>query len=105
MSREFRESTQASRESHQKMLAEAEAALPGFLERAERRREAMGEQNVSGQLRRAIAEDGFRYGELAKLAGITPQELADFMTGDIALPSTVVDRLAEATHQKLVSAG
>jgi ribosome-binding protein aMBF1 (putative translation factor) len=102
--REFRKATPEERERLKQARAEADAELPDMLERAARRRQAMAEQNVSGQLRRAIAEDGWRYEELSAQAGITVAELADFMTGDVALPSTAVDRLAELVHQKLVTA-
>lgn len=94
----------SSAEELQRLRAAADAELPELLERAERRRRAMEEQSISGQLRRVIAEDGFRYQALAAAAGITAQEISDFVTGDIALPSTAVDRLAAEMHQKLVAA-
>jgi hypothetical protein len=94
----------SSAEELQRLRAAADAELPEFIERAERRRRAMEEQNVSGQLRRAIADDGFRFQALAAAAGVSTQEIADFMTGDIALPSTAVDLLAAEMHQKLVAA-
>lgn len=84
--------------------AEADAELREMLERAARRRAALAEQNVSGQLRRAIAASGSHYEALCAQSGITFDQLTDFMAGDAALTSRDVDRLAELVHQQRLAA-
>ena len=81
-----------------RLRAIADAERPETIAWARRCGEAMQEQSVSGQLRRAIAADGFRYEELAAVTGIPADDLSDFMAGDLVLTSTAVDRLAAEMH-------
>ncbi|HUQ68689.1 MAG TPA: hypothetical protein VM165_04150 [Planctomycetaceae bacterium] len=81
------------------------AEMPQLLERDRRRQIAMSDNSISGQLRRAISQSRLRYEPLALEAGVSFEELADFMAGDAPLPSTAIDRLAAVLHQTLVPAG
>jgi hypothetical protein len=76
------------------------AETPELLERARRRKAALDEMTISGQLRRAIRSSGLRYRDLCLASGLTREQLDDFMTGD-PVPATVVDALATALSYEL----
>jgi hypothetical protein len=79
-----------------------QAEMPALLEQDRRRHAALQENNISGQLRRVISGRRMRYEELARQAGISFEQLAEFMAGDAPLPSTAIDRLASLVHHQLV---
>ena len=89
-------------ERHKQQWAEAEAELPEFLARNERRARALQEQSVSGQLRRAIVAAAMHPVDLATAAAIPLPDLLDFMCGDAPLDTAAVDRLAAHLHCELV---
>lgn len=76
-----------------------QAELPELLERAERRRNALTEESISGQLRRAIA--GRHLKEMADVAGVDSVTLADWFAGDATLPSDAIDRIARKLNLTL----
>lgn len=75
------------------------AELPELLERATRRRLAIKEDSISGQLRRALA--GRQLKEIAKLAQVDVTIVADWFSGDASLPSNAIDRIAHELHLTL----
>ena len=75
-------------------VAEEEAARPDNLARLERRRAAMAEQSISGELRRAIAGCGLRLHDLARRSDVPAAALSDFMAGDAPLDTDQVSRIA-----------
>jgi hypothetical protein len=79
---------------------QVKAELPEIMERQRRKQVALREQSVSGQLRRAILETKLLYPDISELAGVTMQELDDFMTGE-PVSSKVFDRLAAAIKYEL----
>jgi len=87
------ESTPQQRAEWQKAVAEEEAARPANIARLERMDLAADEETLSGELRRAIRNARRPFSALAKEAGVTPQELLDFRSGDAPLPSDALDRL------------
>lgn len=68
----------------------------------ERIHEAKQEPSLSGQLRLAIHRSGRLPTQLAVEAGITTQQLGDFLSGDRNLRSDVLDRLTAAVGATLV---
>lgn len=103
--REVHISTPEEREQNRLRRERAIAEIPEFLARAERREQALREQSVSGQLRRAIAESRLPYQILSKQSGVELVALADFMTGDAPLDSAAFARLAAALGYELVPVG
>jgi hypothetical protein len=79
------------------------AELPDLIIREQRLREAAGESTFSGELRRAIHRGDRDLIDLAKLAGITPIQLSEFLTGERTLRSDVIDRLMAAVGCHLVA--
>ena len=80
------------------------AELPALLEQSERLHEAMQEETLSGQLRRAIHHSGRPLSRIAADAGITARQLTDFLTGGRTLRSDALDRLTAAVGAQLVVA-
>ncbi len=72
------------------------AELPDLQQRHQRMVEAKSEETVSGQLRRAIHGSGRLIREIATDAGITSEQLSDFLEGTRTLRSDVLDRVALA---------
>lgn len=68
----------------------------------ERIHEAKQEPSLCGQLRQAIHRSGRLPTQLAADAGITIQQLGDFLAGDRTLRSDVLDRLTAAVGASLV---
>jgi len=83
--------------------ADTQAEASQFLDRAAQLEIALQEPTVSGQLRLAIVASRLQYTDLARYAGISPQELADVMVGEAELNSTAFDRLAETLGCRLVA--
>lgn len=81
---------------------EAEAGIPEFLARNERRARALQEPGFSGQLRRAVVASGLHPHDLADATGIPLADLADFLCGDRPLDTAAVDRLTEQLQCALV---
>lgn len=106
MPREIRRSRRAATPEeiarHKQQWAEADAELPEFLARNQRRAKALQEPGFSGQLRRAVAASPLHPEHLAAAAGIPLQDLADFMCDDRPLDTAAVDRLAEQLRFTLV---
>ena len=89
--------------AYQKQVAQD---LPELREEARRvesqmRSSAMGEQTLSGQLRRAIAASGLDHRELAAQTGLSPRTLAEFLAGAAPLDSSAFDRLATFLKHEL----
>jgi hypothetical protein len=93
----------SSPEEMRRLRAQAEAERHETIAKSERCIEAMQEESISGQLRRAIAANGFRYSALEQATGIEAADISDFMSGDMELSSSRIDRLAAALHQQLVA--
>lgn len=72
------------------------AELPDLEERHEHIVEAKLEDTFSGHLRQAIHGSGRLVREVAADAGITSQQLGDFLEGVRTLRSDFLDRLAQA---------
>jgi DNA-binding phage protein len=72
------------------------AELPELTERHARMGEAKSENTFSGHLRQAIHRSGRLIREIAADAGITSEQLGDFLEGSHTLRSDVLDRLAQA---------
>ena len=89
-----------SAEEIDRIEEQVQADMPEMLERQGRKRIALQEQSVSGQLRRAIHESKLLYPQLSRLSGVSMQELDDFMTGEL-VSTKVFDRLAAAINYQL----
>lgn len=72
------------------------AELPDLEDRHERMVEAKSEDTFSGHLRQAIHASGRLVREVAADAGISSQQLCEFLEGARTLRSDVLDRLAQA---------
>ncbi|MGH7201445.1 MAG: helix-turn-helix domain-containing protein [Planctomycetaceae bacterium] len=96
-----RELTEDERSRLQQARAEVEREKPQIIERGRRIRQAVEEDTVSGQLRRAMAESELRTEELAEQVGIDRQSLADFMAGDSTLDSDTLSRIAALVGYEL----
>ena len=83
---------QQARLQRQRELIAAEQ--PQLQAKLERIHEARQEPSLSGQLRQAIHHSGRLISQIADDAGITLQQLSDFLTGDRTLRSDILDRLA-----------
>lgn len=85
--------------------AEIEAAvraeLPWLLERRQASDSAAQEDTVSGRLRHAVAAMRQPYEQVCQAAGISFEQLADFMAGG-QLASDALDRLATVARCDLV---
>ena len=77
--------------------------LPELKARESRMREAAEENTFSGELRRAIHGGGQDLIVLAKIAGVTPIQLSEFLTGERTLRSDVLDRIVAAVGGHLVA--
>jgi hypothetical protein len=70
------------------------AELPALIDRDRLRVEAAQEPTLSGELRRAVHASPLPLPTLAARAGLSPQTLDEFLTGERTLRSDVLDRLA-----------
>ena len=77
---------------------------PQLQAKLERIHEAQQEPSLCGQLRQAIHQSGRLITQLAAEAGITTQQLSDFLSGDRTLRSDLLDRLTAAVGASLVVA-
>ena len=80
------------------------AERPQLQAKLERIHEAKQEPSFCGQLRQAIHSSGRLITQLAAEAGITTQQLSDFLAGDRTLRSDVLDRLTAAVGASLIVA-
>src|SRR5581483_8100131 len=90
-------------EEIERIEQQVNAELPEILERQRRKQIAREEQSVSGELRRAVHDSNLRYPQIARLSGVSMEELDDFMTGEPVALKTF-ERLAAAMNCHLVSA-
>ena len=74
--------------------------LPDLIRRNQLADSAKKEKTLSGRLRRAVHEFPLSPMKIAEKAGITWDELDDFLTGEKTLQSDVMDRLAIAAKLK-----
>ena len=72
------------------------AEFSDAVQRSDRLREAAAENTVCGHLRRAIHQCRRPLDSIAADAGIDPELLCDWLSGDRTLRSDVLDRLAQA---------
>ena len=75
--------------------------LPDLIRRDNLADEAMKEKTFSGRLRRAVHGFPLSPMKIAENAGISWEELDDFLTGEKTLPSDAIDRLVKAVKLKL----
>ncbi len=68
--------------------------LPDLIAKDRMRHEARSEPTLSGELRRAVHRSTLSLTTISQQAGIQPQILDEFLTGERTLRSDVVDRLA-----------
>ena len=83
---------------------ESPRGIPQLQAKLERIHEAKQEPSFCGQLRQAIHSSGRLITHLAAEAGITTQQLSDFLAGDRTLRSDVLDRLTAAVGASLIVA-
>ena len=88
----------------QRQREQIAAEQPQLQAKLERIHEAKHEPSFCGQLRQAIHSSGRLITQLAAEAGITTQQLSDFLSGDRTLRSDVLDRLTAAVGASLVVA-
>ena len=88
----------------QKQREQIAAEKPLLQAKLERIHEAKQEPSFCGQLREAIHSSGRLITQLAAEAGVTTQQLSDFLSGDRTLRSDVLDRLTAAVGASLVVA-
>ena len=91
---------QLARLQRQRELLAAEQ--PQLQAKLERIHEAKQEPSLSGQLRLAIHQSGRLITQIAAEAGITIQQLSDFLSGDRTLRSDVLDRLSAVVGGSLI---
>jgi plasmid maintenance system antidote protein VapI len=65
------------------------------------RRAAMAEPTISGQLRKAFAESGLDFREIADRAGVSRKSVAEFLVGKRSLDSAAIDRIGILLKQEL----
>ena len=92
---------QARLERQRELIA---GELPELNAQCEQLHEAMQEKTFSGELRRAIHQGGRPLSNIAAEAGITLDQLTDFLTGERTLRSDVLDRLTAAVRGHFVVA-
>lgn len=85
----------------ERLEAAIEGELPELTRRSDQREQAIAENTLSGELRRALLAAGIRQEAAALEAGITVRQYADWMTGVAPLPSTALDQLASLVHVHL----
>jgi hypothetical protein len=92
----YRPFTPEERERWLKARAQAEQEKPAILAQHARLQEAAREPTVSGVVRRAIHRTGVMVSRVAAEAGISRDQLHEFLLGDRTLRSDVLDRLGRA---------
>lgn len=92
----------AAQQKRLKRLRELVAEeLPDLVRRNELAHRARKERSLSGVLRRAVHRCPLPPNEIAARAEIRWADLDDFLTGEKALPSDALDRLARVVKLKL----
>ena len=86
--------TPEERERWQRAVEEEQNARADNLARLPRLQTALEEDNVKGQLRRAIVAGGLTLPQLAERAALSVEALDDFMAGDRPLDSDALARVA-----------
>jgi pyoverdine/dityrosine biosynthesis protein Dit1 len=90
-----------SKRQLEKWRAQIADELPDLIRRNKLADDAMREKTFSGRLRRAIHEFPRSSMKIAETAGISWEDLDDFLTGEKTLPSDAIDRLVRAVKLKL----
>ena len=90
-------------EQWEETVAKVEAELPELIERDRLTKEAMKEQTVSGQLRRAICASKTDYIKLAGKNEVDVITISEFMCGRATLDSDAFSRLAEVCNRRLTT--
>jgi hypothetical protein len=90
-----------SKRQLEKWRAQIADELPDLVRRDRLADEAMKEKTFSGRLRRAINAFPQSPTKIAENAGITCDDLDDFLTGEKTLPSDAIDRLVKVLKLKL----
>lgn len=88
------EFTPEERERWQRAVEEEQKARGDNLARLPRLQAALEEDNISGQLRRAIVAGGITIPQLADQAAVSVEALDDFMAGEKPLDSDSLARVA-----------
>ena len=70
--------------------------LPDLVARDQLRKTAREERSIAGAVRDAIHRSDLPLHTIAAKVGLSPVELDEFLTGERALPSDALDRLAAA---------
>ncbi len=83
-----------------KWRAQIAHELPDLIHRNKLADDAMKAKTFSGRLRRAIHEFPLSPMKIAESAGISWDDLDDFLTGEKTLPSDAIDRLVTAVKLK-----
>ena len=96
------EEVEAIKERWRRAAAEEEAARPANVARDRRLHEALQEQSLSGELRRAVFDSGLDVAVIADQARVPMKSLADFMTGDAPLDTDAAGRIASVLNCHLV---
>lgn len=97
----YTEFTSEERERWQRAVEEEQKAQADNLARLPRLQAALEEDNISGQLRRAIVAGGVTLPQLAKQAAVPVEALDDFMAGDAPLDSDALARVAAVLGYEL----
>jgi hypothetical protein len=99
--RTYLKESPVSKRQLEKWRAQIADELPDLIRRDRLADEAMKEKTFSGRLRRAINTFSQSPMKIAENAGITWDDLDDFLTGEKTLPSDAIDRLVKAVKLKL----
>ena len=83
-------------------IAEEDAGQAENVARCRHLQVLLREDSLLGALRRAIDATELDYPDLAKNAGLEPEQLREFFWGDAHLSDAEVDRLASTLNLKLV---
>ena len=95
------EFTPEERDRWQRAVEEEQKARADNLARLPRLQAALEEDNISGQLRRAIVAGSVTLPQLASRAAVLVEALDDFMVGDAPLDSDALARVAAVLGYEL----
>src|SRR3990172_8227094 len=101
--RVYREQTPEEQSRLKQLREQVAQELPYLIQRDQLRKNAAEEDTLSGALRRAIHKDDVPITEIVRRAGISFEELDEFLTGEKTLPSSTLDKLVEILGCRLVS--
>ncbi len=99
--RVYVEESPVSQRQLDKWRRQVSEELPDLIRRDRLVDKAMKEKTLSGRLRRAIHDFPSSPMKIAESAGISWEDLDDFLTGEKTLPSDAIDRLVEVVKLKL----